>query len=181
MGQKCIDPLWWINWLISQVYWLIKLAYNMRGSTNKSPIKLSMQQKINWHDDLFTNGKNLYCKTPPSILTSPLSRIYYYQNKWLQVKESQYLLPTYNWTLTPIPNWTCSVVTISHFQYTAPSMWLTNCANLNTWLDHQLKKDVVCKILQFITQWRSWSCLVTKPYGVQNTAASSRERRTKAN
>ena len=30
----------------------------MRGSTNKSPIKLSMQQKINWHGDLFTNGEN---------------------------------------------------------------------------------------------------------------------------
>ena len=26
IGQKCIDPLWWINWLISQVYKLIKLT-----------------------------------------------------------------------------------------------------------------------------------------------------------
>ena len=25
-------------------------------------------------------------------------------------------------TITPIPNWTCSVVTISHFQCTAPSI-----------------------------------------------------------
>ena len=25
-------------------------------------------------------------------------------------KESQYLILTYSWTLTPIPNWTCSVV-----------------------------------------------------------------------
>ena len=36
----------------------------MHGSINKSPIKLSMQQKINWHGDLFTNGENLYGKTP---------------------------------------------------------------------------------------------------------------------
>ena len=28
--------------------------------------------------------------------------------------------------LTPIPNWTCLVVTISPFQCTTPSAWLTN-------------------------------------------------------
>ena len=39
----------------------------------------------------------------------------HYYHKWLQVKESEYLIPTYSWTLTPISNWTCSVVTISHF------------------------------------------------------------------
>ena len=69
-----------------------------------------MQQKINWHGDLFTNEENLH----------------YYHNKRLQVKKLQYLIPTYNWTLTLIPNWTCSVMTISHFQCMAPSMWLTN-------------------------------------------------------
>ena len=60
------------------------------------------------------------------ILRSPLPRIHYYHNKRLQVKKSQYLIPTYSWTLTLIPNWTCSVVTISHFQCTASNMWLTN-------------------------------------------------------
>ena len=119
----------------------------MHCSTNKSLIKLSMQWKINWHGDLFMNGENL--------------------NKRLQVKEFQYLIPTYSWTLTSIPNWTCFVVTISHFQCTAPSTWLTNCADPSTRLDHQLEKDVGCKVLLFITRWRSWGCLVTKPYGVQ--------------
>ena len=76
------------------------------------------------------------------ILRSPLPRIHYYHNKQLQVKESQYLIPTYSWTLTPIHNWTCSVVTISHFQCTAPSTWLTNqCADSSTRLNHQLEKD----------------------------------------
>ena len=60
------------------------------------------------------------------ILRSPLPRIHYYYNKRLQVKKSQYLIPTYSWTLTLIPNWTYSVVTISHFQCTTPSTWLTN-------------------------------------------------------
>ena len=101
------------------------------------------------------------------ILRSPLPRIHYYQNKQLQLKESQYFIPTYSWTLTLIPNWTCSIVTISPFQCTAPNTWLTNCADPSTRLDHQLDKDVGWKILLFITRWRSWSCLVTKPYDVQ--------------
>ena len=86
-----------------------------------------MQRKLNWHGDLFTNGENLHNKNLHRvILRSPLLRIHYYHNKRLQVKESQYLIPTYSWILTPIPNWSCSIVTISHFQCTAPSMWLTN-------------------------------------------------------
>ena len=102
------------------------------------------------------------------ILKSPLPRIHYYHNKWLQVKESQYLIPTYNWTLTSIPNWTGSVVTISHFQCTAPSTWLTNkCVDPNTWLNHQIEKDFGCKVLQFITRWKSRNSLVTKPYDIQ--------------
>ena len=36
----------------------------VRGSTNKSPIKLSMQRKINWHGNLFTNSENLHGKNP---------------------------------------------------------------------------------------------------------------------
>ena len=112
-------------------------------------------------------GKTYTAKILRVILRSPLPRIHYYQNKQLQVKESQYLIPTYSWTLTPILNWICSVVTIFHFQCIAPSTWLTNCADPNMWLDHQLEKDVGCKVLLFITWWRSWSCLVTKPYGVQ--------------
>ena len=33
-------------------------------------------------------------------------------------------LPTYSWTLTPIPNWTCSVVTVPLSDTQLPSMWL---------------------------------------------------------
>ena len=54
------------------------------------------------------------------------------------------------------------------FQCMAPSTWLTNrCTDPSTWLNHQLEKDICCKVLQFITWWRSRSSLVTKPYGVQ--------------
>ena len=112
-------------------------------------------------------GKPTRQKPHRVILRSPLPKIHYYQNKRLQVKKFQYLIPTYSWTLTPIHNWTCFVVIISHFQCTAPNTWLTNCTDPSTRLDHQLEKDVNYRVLQFIIRWRSWSCLVTKPYGVQ--------------
>ena len=73
--------------------------------------------------------KSTWQKPHRVILRSSLPKIHYYQNKRLQVKESQYLIPTYSWTLTPISNWTCSVVTISHFQCTAPNTWLINCTD----------------------------------------------------
>ena len=40
--------------------------------------------------------KTYTTKTPPVILRSPPPRIHYYQNKRLQVNESQYLIPTYS-------------------------------------------------------------------------------------
>ena len=140
----------------------------MRSSTKNSPIKLNIVEikltrwfVYKWKKP--TRQKTSLGDFKVTTLENPLL-----SNKQLQVKESQYLIPTYSWTLTPIPNWTCSVVTISPFQCTAPSMWLTNrCADPSTRLHHQLEKDVGSKVLQFITQWRSWSSLVTKPYGVQ--------------
>ena len=140
-----------------------------------------MQRKLNWHSNLFTNEENLYEKKPHGkILSSPLLRIHYYQNKHIQVQESLYLIPTYSWTLTHTQLNFFYTDNLS-FQCMVPSTWLTNYADPNTRLDHRLKNDVGCKVLQFITRWKSWSCLVIKPYYVQNTTASSRERRTRAN
>ena len=50
-------------------------------------------------------------------------------------------LPTYSWTLIPIPNWTCSVVTVPRSDAWLPSTWLTNCANPSTWLQSPIWKD----------------------------------------
>ena len=106
-----------------------------------------MQRKINltqWF--VYKWGKPPRQKSHWVNLRSPLPRIHYYQNKWLQVKESQYLIPTYSWTLIPIYNWTCNVVTISHFQCKAPSTWLTNrCTNLSAWLHTNLKMMLAAK------------------------------------
>ena len=74
------------------------------------------------------------------IFRSLLSKLNYYHNKRLQVKESQYFILTYNWTLTPIPNWTCSVVTVSPFYAQLPSTWLINCVDSSTWLQSPTRK-----------------------------------------
>ena len=84
---------------------------------------------------MFTNGEKLTRQKPHRVIfRSPLLKIHYHHNKRLQVKESQYLILTYSWTLTPILNWTCSVVTISPFDAWLLSTWLTNCADPSTWL-----------------------------------------------
>ena len=115
------------------------------------------------------NGENLHGKKPHRvILRSPLLRIHYYYNKRLQVKESQYLIPTYKWTLTTIPNWTYSIVTISHFQRTTPSMWLTNSMHWSKYVTNtNLRKMLAAKFFKSSTRWRSRNSLVTKPYSVQ--------------
>ena len=84
--------------------------------------------------NIYEGGRPTQQKYHHVILRSPLPKFHYYHNKWLQVKESQYLIPTYSWTLTPIPNWTCSVVTISRFDAQLPNTWLTNYADPNTQL-----------------------------------------------
>ena len=132
-----------------------------------------MLWKINWHNDLFTNGKNLHGKkSHRMILRSSFPRIHYYHNKWLQVKESQYLIPF---------NWTYSVVTISHFQWTAPNTWLINCMDLNTWLQLPTRESGWLQISSVHHTMKIEKFLGYKTLQCTNTATSSQERWTRAN
>ena len=115
------------------------------------------------------------------ILRSPLPRIHYYHNKRLQVKDSQYLIPTYSWILTPIPNWTYSVVTISHFQCTAPSTWLTNCTNPSTRLQSPTREGCWLQSSLVHHMMKIEKLLGYKTLQCTNTTASSQERWTRAN
>ena len=132
----------------------------MHGSTNKSPIKLSVtENKLTWWF-FYEWGKPTWQKLHRVILRSSLLRIYYYQNKWLQVKESQYLILTYSWIITPIPNWTCFVVTISSFdaRLSVPDYLIAQIPVRD--FNHQLEKVVGYKVLQFIhdeDQEDAWS------------------------
>ena len=123
-------------------------------------------------------GKTYMAKTSPGDFKVTTLK----NNKRLQVKESQYFIPTYSWTLIPIPNWTYSVVTISPFQCMAFSTWLTNsmrrsqyttysptwerCWLQSSWIHHMMK---ITKFLGY------------KTIRCTNTTAFSRERWTRAN
>ena len=105
-----------------------------RGSTNKSPIKLSMQRKINWHGVLFTNVKNLHGKTPlgdfkVTIPKNPLLSQQAFTSKGNPVSYTNIQLNLY-------PNTQLDLFCSDNFSFwcTAPSMWLINCADPSTWL-----------------------------------------------
>ena len=78
-------------------------------------------------------------------------------------------VPYTNLQLNPYPNTQLDLFCSNNlsFQCTTPSTWLTNCADPSTRLNHEIEKNVGCKVFQFITWWRSRNSLVTKPYGVQ--------------
>ena len=88
-----------------------------------------------------------------------------------------------NLQLNPYPNTQLDLFCSDNlsFQYTIPSMWLTNYTNPSTWLNHQLEKDVGCKVLQFIQTMKIKKFLGHKTLWCINIAAFSRKRWTRAN
>ena len=116
-------------------------------------------------------GKTTETKPHRVNLRSPLSRIYYYQNKRLQVKRIP--VPNTNLQLNSYPNiqldlWCSDNIS---FQCTALSTWLTNrCMDLSTWLTHQLEKDIDCKVLQFIQMIK-----IKKLFGYKNLGTKTQQ------
>ena len=125
---------------------------------------------------MFTNRENLTAKTLPgdfqvNTLEPPLLSQQAVTSKWIPST-----LTTYSWTLTPIPNWIYSVVTIPLFDAWLPSMWLTNCANPSMRLQTPTKKVVGCKVFQFIHTMKIKKMFGYKTVWCKYTATSSRER-----
>ena len=86
------------------------------------------------------------------------------------------ILATYSWTITLIPNWTCSVVTVPLFNAQLSSTWLTSCRDPSTWLQTPTKKVVGRKVLQFIHTMKITKMLGHKTLWCKYTATSSRKR-----
>ena len=106
-----------------------------------------MQRKINNTVIWLWIGKNLTAKTPPGDFQVTILETQLLSQQAVTSKGISSTLPTYSWTLTPIPNWTCSIVTVPLFNAWLLSTWLTNCADLSTRLQSPTKKVVGCKIL----------------------------------
>ena len=85
-------------------------------------------------------------------------------------------LPTYSWTLTPIPNWTCFVVTVPLSDARLPNMWLTVVRIPVRDFKTPIEKIVGCKVLQFIHTMKIKKMLGHKTLRCKYTATSSREK-----
>ena len=84
-----------------------------------------MQRKINNTVICLRMGKNLTAKTLLGDFQDTTSEILLLSQQAVTSKGIASTLPTYSWTLTPIPNRTCSVATISLSDAQLPSTWLT--------------------------------------------------------
>ena len=122
------------------------------------------------------NGENLTAKTLPGDFQVTTLETLLLSQQAVTSKGIPSTLPTYNWTLFPIPNWTCSVVIIPLSDARIPSTWLTNYADLNTRLQSPTKKIVNCKVLQFIHTMKIKKMFGHKTLQCKYTATSSRER-----
>ena len=128
-----------------------------------------------WHGDLFTNGKNLTAKTSSGDFQVTTPETPLLSQQAVTSKRIPSTLPTYSWTLTPIPNWTCSVVTVPRFDARLPSTWLTNCVNPSTRLQSPTEKAVGCKVLQFIPTMKIKKMLGHKTQWCTYTTTFSQE------
>ena len=135
-----------------------------------------MQWKLNWHGDLFTNRENLqnlhdktslgeFKVTTPEISLLPQ----------LPVTSKRISVSYTNLQLNPYPSTQLDLFSGDNlsFQCMAPNKWLTNrCTNLSMQLNHQLEKDVGCKVLQFIQTIKIKKLIGHKTLWYTNTAAS---------
>ena len=119
--------------------------------------------------------KNLTEKTHQVIFRSPLPKLHYYHNKWLQVKESQV---RYQSIVKPLPQYQLDLFNSDNSPFDArlPHTWLTNCADPSTRLQSPTKKVVGCKALQFIHMMKIKKMLGHKTLRCTYTTTSSRER-----
>ena len=119
---------------------------------------------------MFTNGENLQGKNPPSDfkVTIPENPLLSQQ----AVTSKGILVPYTNLQLNPYPNTQLDLFCSDNLSFSMHgSQYMTN---------HQLEKDVDCKVLQFINMTKITKLLGYKTLLRTNVATSSRERWTKA-
>ena len=94
-------------------------------------------------------GKNLTAKTPPGDFQVTTPKTPLLSQQAVTSKGIPSTLPIYSWTLTPIPNWTYSVVTVPLSDAHLPNTWLivvripVHDFNNNNWEDCWLQSSSV--------------------------------------
>ena len=126
-----------------------------------------MQRKINNTVICLRIGKTYTTKTSPGDFKVTTPKISLLSQQ--VVKSKGITVPYTNLQLNPYPNTQLDLFYSDNFSFwcTAPSTWLTNCANPSTRLRSPTRKS--CWQQSFLVHpwWRSRRCLVTKPYGAQ--------------
>ena len=140
----------------------------MHGSINKSPTKLNATENKVDTVICLRMRKTSKAKTPPDDfkVTTPENLLLSQQ----AVTCKRITVPYTNLQLNPYPNTQLDLFYCDNlsFQYMTPSTWLTSqCTNPSTWLTTNLRRMLAVKFFSSSTRWRSWSSLVTKPYGKQ--------------
>ena len=102
------------------------------GSTNKSPIKLSMQRKINNTVICLRMRKTNMAKTPSGDFKVTTPEIPLLSQQVVTSKEIP--IPYTNLQLNPYPNTQLDLFCSDNFSFwcTVSSTWLTNCADSST-------------------------------------------------
>ena len=102
------------------------------GNTNKSPIKISMQWKINITVICLQMGKTNIVKTSPGDFKVSTPEIPLLSQQAITSKGIP--IPYTNLQLNPYPNTQLDLFCSDNFSFqcTAPNTWLTNCADSNT-------------------------------------------------
>ena len=128
-----------------------------------------MQLKLNLtHVICLQMGKTNTAKTPLDDfkVTTPENSLLSQQ----VVTSKGITVPYTNIQLNPYPNTQLDLFCNDNFSFwcTAPSTWLTNCADPSMRLQSPTRKSLLAaKFYSSSRQWRSRRCLVTKSYGAQ--------------
>ena len=132
-----------------------------------------MQRKINSTVICLRMGKNLTAKTPPGDFQVTIPEISLLSQQAVTSKGIPSTLPTYSWTLTPIPNWTCSIVTVPFSDAWLPRTWLTVAQIPVRDFKTSTEKIVGCNVLQFIHTMKIKKMLGHKTLRCKYTVTSS--------
>ena len=135
-----------------------------------------MQRKINNMVICLRMGKNLTAKTPPGDFQVTTPETPLLSQQAVTSKGIPSTLPIHSWTLTPIPNWTCSVVTVPLSDARLPCTWLTVVRIPVRDFKTPTEKIVGCKVLQLIHTMKIKKMLGHKTLQCKYTATSSWER-----
>ena len=135
-----------------------------------------MLRKINNTVICLWMGKNLTTKIPSGDfqITTPETPLLSQQA--VTSKGIPSTLPTYSWTLTSIPNWTCSVVTVPLSDTRLPSTWLTVAWIPVRDFKTPTEKIIDYKVLQFIHTMKIKKMIGYKTLWCKYTVTFSRER-----